>query len=99
MMKTPEQIIRYCRKRGFSDAYAQYASTHLWCEACRFEPAVLPHHLRTRGAHGDIDTPENLLSLCRWHHTYIDSIPHAIFIEHFPHLREKLEKAWSWKRS
>ena len=51
---TREEIWSYCVKQHYSAAYAQYAMEHTVCEACHRD-AVLPHHIRARGAGGDDD--------------------------------------------
>ena len=67
-MKTPEEIRKYCRKKGYSTEYAEYWCAHPFCEVvgCN-EPSGPPHHIRTRGAGGS-DEVENLIALDRLHH-------------------------------
>ena len=41
-----------------------------------------PHHVKTRGAGGG-DEPENLMPLCRVHHTEIHLTGHAKFVKRY----------------
>ncbi len=59
-----EQILSTCRDRGWSPMYAVYWATHQICEACGQKESGPPHHILGRSAHGTIDEPWNLLSLC-----------------------------------
>lgn len=71
---TPEEKRAYCKHRGYSDAYADYWVAHPKCEVGDGGNTQPPHHMKTRGAHGVIDTPENLLALCFFHDRLIHNI-------------------------
>jgi hypothetical protein len=86
-MKTCDEIKKYCFLHGYMMAYADYAATHRTCEACG-DIAALPHHINTRGAHGDIDDAWNLLGLCQRHHRMIHDISAAAFADRFPLLSD-----------
>lgn len=53
------------------------------CIACGRHPPVDAHHVRTRAAGGH-DEAENLMPLCREHHTHIHRIGIRQMAEHFP---------------
>lgn len=90
-----EDILRWGKKRGYGKKYAEYYATHLWCEAHQAYglniPAGPPHHINSRGAHGNIDENWNLISLCRDCHTLIHQVGDAAFCDHFPLMRYKIE--------
>jgi hypothetical protein len=88
---TRDEVWDYCKRSHYSAAYAQYAMEHLVCEACHGD-AVLPHHIRTRGAGGD-DDAANLLSLCADCHRRIHSLGGRRFAFLYPALRGKLSGA------
>lgn len=87
-----EEILAYCRKKKYSEAYTNYWLQHVYCEARTGFPSAAPHHIRTRGAGGD-DSPENLLALSRVKHTEIGIIGSLEFAEAHPWLEEKILKA------
>ena len=88
---TREDIWQYCVSKHYSAAYSQYAMEHLVCEACHGN-AILPHHIRTRGAGGD-DDKANLLSLCALCHRRIHSLGVQRFGFLYPKLRDKMRRA------
>lgn len=51
-----------------------------------------PHHIKSRGAGGD-DVEENLIPLCREHHTEIHQIGKIKFRSKYPHLHLS-NKTW-----
>jgi len=55
------------------------------CEVCGEPPPSDPHHIKSRGAGGD-DIPDNLLALCRDHHTEIHMIGISRFMNKYPHV-------------
>lgn len=97
-MITADEVRAYGRRMGLSREYTEYAATHLFCRVCP-EPARLPHHINTRGGHGNIDSPWNLLALCTEHHLEIDQLGNARFCERHPEAREKIEAALARKQS
>lgn len=62
------------------------------CIACRKTPAGDAHHVTTRKAGGD-DVANNLMPLCREHHTAWHKSGPGLFIERFPSVRKWLEAA------
>lgn len=50
------------------------------------------HHIKTRGSGGD-DTRENVIGLCRRHHTEIHQIGISRFLAKYPHLK-LVKKNW-----
>ena len=88
MMKTSEQILSYCKKKGYSIEYANYWAQHLFCEICGYH-ADPPHHIRTRGAGGSDET-SNLLSLCTAHHTEAHTIGVTSFANKYEKFWEKI---------
>lgn len=60
------------------------------CICCSKHPSD-PHHLTSRGASGD-DTEDNLLPLCRKHHTEIHQIGLKSMCWKFPKIKEWLVK-------
>lgn len=81
---TPDDVRAYCRHRGYSTDYAEYWAAHLRCEVCRLRDSGPPHHMRTRGAHGAVDEPWNLVALCRPCHRLIEQIGAVAFAEQCP---------------
>ena len=84
-MKTSEQILSYCKKKGYSIEYANYWAQRLFCEICG-HPSAPPHHIKTRGA-GGTDEEANLIALCAVHHKEA----HTIGVVSFAN---KYEKFW-----
>lgn len=64
-------------KRIVSKALIDYYKSQ-GCAVCGWKPCDA-HHLKSRGAGGD-DVPENLISLCRRHHTEIHQIGKRKFL-------------------
>jgi hypothetical protein len=60
------------------------------CVVCSKTPSD-PHHITSRGAGGG-DIEENLISLCRQHHTQIHQEGQTKFLIRYPHVRFKLTK-------
>jgi hypothetical protein len=60
------------------------------CAVCGRRPPNDPHHLKSRGAGGG-DEPENLLSLCREHHTEMHKIGALTFLKKYPHVGMRLK--------
>ena len=77
---------------NYSKDFRSYRDAHLLCEACGRKTQEWPHHVRTRGAGGD-DDPSNLLELCKEHHAEIHTMGRTQFVEHFPHLYDKIMDA------
>ena len=90
-----ENLLYWAKKKGYSESYARYYASHLYCEAHQGYnisiPAGPPHHINTRGAHGDLDEYWNLLSLCTECHTMIHNCGDEKFCESFPLVRDKIE--------
>jgi len=61
------------------------------CAACGRKPPSDPHHLTTRGAGGD-DTVENVVPLCRFHHTEYHKSGPGRMIEKYASFKLWLEK-------
>jgi hypothetical protein len=78
---------------NYSKQYRDYRLTHLVCEGCGRRTNALPHHILSRGAHGVIDTPSNLLELCPEHHALWHTIGRGAFLKQFPHLADKVMSA------
>ena len=74
-MPRDAEIMKFCVKQDYSRPYAIYWILHPRCEGCAEEDSGPPHHLRTRGAHGAIDEPWNLLALGTKCHTEIGQNP------------------------
>jgi len=87
-----DDIFAYCKKKGYSRAYATYWANHPWCEACVVSPSQPPHHIITRGAHGP-DENWNLLALCPIHHRMYHNKGHQQFADRFHHLEYKIRSA------
>lgn len=62
------------------------------CIACRAVPCGDAHHVSTRGARGN-DVANNLLPICRKHHTMIHAIGNKKMCEKYPSIRTWLELA------
>ena len=91
---TPDDVRTYCELRGYSRAYADYWAAHLRCETCHLRDSEPPHHLRTRGAHGNVDEPWNLLALCWLCHRLIEQIGAVAFAAQCPpDVAEKIRAA------
>ena len=76
----------------------QFVKT-LPCIACGRKPGRDAHHVKSRGAAGGrIDTVENLMPLCRMHHTMPDygelCIHHGMtrFVQRYPSVKDWLQK-------
>lgn len=76
----------------YLDAIGKKPGEHIPCEICwaldpngEGAPAVDIHHIERRGMGGDksADTPENLMAMCRQHHTELGDI---IVLK--PHLKQ-----------
>jgi hypothetical protein len=61
------------------------------CLACGITPCDA-HHVKTRGAGGQ-DTADNLMPLCREHHTLLHTIGYGRMTKKFPVIRNWLELA------
>lgn len=92
-----EDRLKFAKRRGFSDGYAEYFARHIFDEV---EPtaklATWPHHIRTRGAHGDIDESWNLLALTPENHRFLHSQGADAFIKKFwakPEITRKIKRA------
>ena len=64
---------------------------HTPCAVCGQVPAGDVHHVTTRGAGGG-DTKENLMPLCRAHHTEIHAIGYGKALTQWPRLHGWLER-------
>lgn len=95
-MNTRDEIADYCKRHHYSAEYTEYAIEHRFCEVCGL-PAVLPHHIRSRGAGGS-DEAHNLLSLCRTHHTVIHNVGPRTFCDVYPNLADKIHAALEVRR-
>ena len=73
----------------YSKQYRDYRDSHVGCEACHRRTNEYPHHIKTHGAGGK-DDPSNLLELCKEHHCEIHTMGRTCFVEHFPHLMDKI---------
>ena len=91
---TPTEIRAYCRRRRYSREYADYWAAHTVCEACKSSPSGPPHHIRSRGAHGNVDEPWNLIALCIWDHTRAHTWGRALFAEFYSAVADKIRAAW-----
>jgi hypothetical protein len=91
---TRDDIWGYCLQRHYSAAYAGYWMDHRVCEACQRKPSEPPHHVRTRGANGVDDSPENLLGLCLEDHAMIHAMGRQVFVKRYPHLKRKIDSAF-----
>lgn len=86
-------------KPKLSPEYLAYAQAHPFCEAddCR-QASISPHHIRSRGAHGNIDDSKNLIALC-WRHTYGPGGVHGLnggnraFAKKYPKAGKKIKAA------
>ena len=102
---TGDEIRTYCKRRRYSVKYTDYWVTHPYCEAYRGTGVAVaagaPHHIATRGAHGECDEPWNLVSLAYANHRMVHQ-SEARFLETFPALRSRFERAhreiWNWQR-
>ncbi len=86
-----DAIWRYCLRKHYSAAYADYWMAHERCEACG-GLSEAPHHIRTRGAGGD-DDANNLLALCFGCHAMIHRGGKTVFCKLHPHLKAKIDAA------
>lgn len=84
-------IKEYCKKKGYSKEYSDYWEKHEYCEIC-MDYSQPPHHIKTRGS-GGRDNHENLIALCRYHHTEVHSSGWQTFIQKYPELADKFDKA------
>ena len=102
---TGDEIRAYCKRRRYSAQYTDYWVAHPWCEAYRTAGVAVtagaPHHIATRGAHGECNEPWNLVSLAPANHQMVHQ-GEARFLETFPTLRSRFERAhreiWDWQR-
>jgi hypothetical protein len=62
------------------------------CIACGVTPAGDAHHWVSRGAGGH-DTADNLMPLCRTHHTECHTIGKVTFYEKYQSVKYWLERA------
>lgn len=52
------------------------------------------HHLKSKGSGGE-DHPNNLLELCRMHHTEIHQVGMKAFVQKYPKIEDELRwKGW-----
>jgi hypothetical protein len=87
---------RYAKKKikNCSHYYADYFASHIWDEIDpKGKLAEFPHHIRTRGAHGNIDQPWNLLALSPENHRLWHQIgPDAFYRKFAMSRRDVLKK-------
>ena len=98
---TADMIRVWGRKRKYSRDYVEYWVFHRVCEAGMDAASGPPHHINSRGAHGNIDEAWNLLALSRTRHAEYHDVGHRVFARRYPHLepkiraaREKVGKSW-----
>lgn len=91
-MITNEAIKTYCKRKKYSKEYAEFWCNNRFCECCRM-PSSAPHHIHSRGAHGNIDDDWNLLNLCLEHHNMLHAVGEDYFIKKYPGLKDKFKKA------
>jgi hypothetical protein len=89
-MLSQEEKTEFCKARGYSAAYCAYWCEHVGCECRCTAPSEPPHHLRTRGAHGNIDEAWNLVAACLLHHRMFHTVGGIRMAQLFPHLKEKI---------
>lgn len=77
----------YPKQKRVQDESALEETREKPCAVCATSPSD-PHHIRTRGAGGG-DSAENLIALCRMHHTEIHQIGQTSFLIKYPHVRLK----------
>jgi len=102
---TGDEIRAYCKRRRYPVKYTDYWVAHPWCEAYRAAGVAVaagaPHHIATRGAHGECNEPWNLISLAPANHRMVHQ-GEARFLETFPTLRPRFKRAhrdiWGWQR-
>ncbi len=61
------------------------------CSVSECRKASDPDHIRSRGSGGH-DTSDNILPLCRSHHTERGTVGWGVFLMKYPHVEEILEK-------
>jgi hypothetical protein len=67
------------------------------CIACGAHPPSDAHHIKSRGSGGD-DRAENLIPLCRKHHTLWHQLGPGLFLDKFPHVLVHLKKlGWEFE--
>lgn len=80
------------KKKRIKDPKALKAIRELKCVLCGWKADAC--HIRSKGAGGD-DVEDNLISLCRDHHTQQHSQGWSVFIMKNPSMRELLaKKGW-----
>jgi len=75
----------YQKKKRIKDEKLLEEFRNKPCEVCGHHGPSDPHHIISRGAGGD-DTRDNLISLCRSHHTQIHAIGSSTFFNKYPHV-------------
>jgi hypothetical protein len=66
---TTDEIRAWGKKRKYAREYVEYWVSHRVCEAGMDAASGPPHHINTRGAHGNLDEPWNLLALSPARHS------------------------------
>lgn len=74
------------KRRRLVDNEAMQEARERPCAVCGARAPSDPHHLKSRGSGGG-DEPDNLLSLCRRHHTEVHQIGGITFLNKYPHIR------------
>lgn len=90
---TTDEIRAWGKKRKYSREYVEYWVSHRVCEAGMDAASGPPHHINTRGAHGNLDESWNLLALSPARHSEYHSVGHRIFAQRYPHLEAKIREA------
>ena len=91
-MKTWNEMKKWAQKNKYSTEYAKYYYEHQYCEADfsigMLTPASPPHHILSRGAHGNIDEGWNLVSLSFTNHRLVEQNPDKFF-KLYPEMKQK----------